>query len=132
MGQYSRHVFVCTHGEYCPDQGSAEIHRFLKEQIAARGLKQSVRVNRAGCFSQCGHGPMVVVYPENVWYGGVTLEKARRILEQHLVGGRPVEDLRYRLGPGANKDVACMTAIRAARGEAQPDPTSGTRGDRSC
>ncbi len=82
MGQYERHVFVCTHGEYCPFEGSVEIHRLLKKEIAARGLQDSIRINKAGCFSQCGNGPMVIVYPENIWYGDVTEGKARRILEE--------------------------------------------------
>jgi (2Fe-2S) ferredoxin len=120
MGQYERHVFVCTHGEYCPSDGSAEVHRFLKDRIAALGLKRSVRVNKSGCFDQCGNGPMVVVYPENVWYGGVTLDHARRILEEHLIGGRPVDELRYRAAPGPNKNGPRMAAIDAARDAADP------------
>ena len=67
-----------------------------------------MRVNKAGCFSQCGHGPMVVVYPENVWYAGVQAGDLKEILDSHIVDGRPVERLRYEPGvPGANKiDVA--------------------------
>ena len=115
MAPYERHVFVCTHGEYCPFDGSAEVHRLIKEGVASRGLKVRVRVNKAGCFNQCGNGPMVVVYPENVWYGGVTPEKARRILEEHIAGGRPVEDLVYHALPGPNKNAARMAAISSAR-----------------
>ena len=122
MGQYARHLFVCTYGGYCPAGGSAEVHRFLKEGVAARGLKANTRVNQAGCFSQCGNGPMVVVYPENVWYAGVTLEKARRILEEHLAGGRPVEDLVYKAPPGPNQNRARMADIDAARGAATRNP----------
>ena len=115
MGQYVRHVFVCTHGEFCPFDGSADVHRLLKEGVAARGLKKSVRVNKAGCFSQCGNGPMVVVYPDNIWYGGVTLDKARRILEEHIVGGQVAKDLVYDAPPGPNKNTARMSEINAAR-----------------
>lgn len=115
MGQYGRHVFVCTHGDYCPFDGSLEVHRFLKEEIAARGLKRTIRVNKAGCFDQCGHGPMVVVYPDDTWYGAVTIDKARRIVEEHLVGGRPVESLRYQAPPGPHKDATRMATIQSAR-----------------
>lgn len=115
MGQFERHVFVCTHGEYCPLQGSGDVHRLLKDGVKTRGLKKSVRVNKAGCFDQCGNGPMVVVYPDNVWYGAVTPEAARLILEEHLVAGRPVEALRYQAPPGPNKNGARMAAIDASR-----------------
>ena len=105
MGQYDRHVFVCTSGETCPSQGDTE--RFVK--VLRDGARQAnrqveVRVNKAGCFSQCGHGPMVVVYPENVWYHHVEPGDLKEILESHLLGGKPVERLVYDPGvAGANK-----------------------------
>jgi nitrite reductase/ring-hydroxylating ferredoxin subunit/(2Fe-2S) ferredoxin len=109
MGQYDRHVFVCTSGETCPTQADTE--RFVK--ILRDGARQAkrqveVRVNKSGCFSQCGYGPMIVVYPENVWYAGVQESDLEEILTKHIVGGQPVERLRYAPGkPGANKkDVA--------------------------
>ncbi len=128
MGQYARHVFVCTHGEYCPYQGSGEVLRALREEVAAHGLKATVRVNKSGCFSQCGHGPMVVVYPEDVWYRSVKPAAARRIVEEHLIGGLPVVELLHRAPPGPNKDPARMAQIRAARaapdtGPDRPDST---------
>jgi (2Fe-2S) ferredoxin len=119
LGQYQRHLFVCTHGEYCPADGSLEVHRLLKELVSARGLKGSIRVNKAGCFSQCGNGPMVVVYPENVWYAGVDSEKAARIVEEHLVGGHPVEDLVYKAAPGPNKNARRIAEINTARRRAK-------------
>ena len=125
MGQYERHVFVCTHGEYCPFEGSVEIHRLLKKEIAARGLQDSIRINKAGCFSQCGNGPIVIVYPENIWYGDVTEEKARRILEEHLVGGRPVSEFVYQAPAGPNKNGSRMAAITAARRAAERGPSAG-------
>ena len=115
MGPYRCHVFVCTHGDYCPFDGSGEVHRLLKEQVASRGLKDAVRINKAGCFDQCGNGPMVAVYPENVWYAGVTADRARRIFEEHIVGGRVIEEYRYSGGPGAGKNAARMAEIQAAR-----------------
>jgi (2Fe-2S) ferredoxin len=104
MGQYDRHVFVCTSGETCPTQGDVEAFvKALREGVRGANLQAEVRVNKAGCFSQCGHGPMMVVYPENVWYAGVQAEDVQEIVQSHLIGGKPVERLLYRPGkPGPN------------------------------
>ena len=105
MGQYDKHVFVCTTGSTCPTQGDTDA--FVKEmrgEIAKAGLHTQIRINKSGCFSQCGHGPMMVVYPENVWYAGVQESDLPEILESHILNGVPVERLVYDPGvKGANK-----------------------------
>ena len=103
MGQYDCHVFVCTSGETCPTQGDTE--KFVKVlRDGARQAGKVVRINKAGCFSQCGHGPMLVFYPDDVWYSGVQESDLQEILTEHIIGGRPVERLRYAPGVrGANK-----------------------------
>ena len=105
MGQYRTHVFVCTSGETCPTQGNVEqFVKYLRGEAAKAGLKDNVRINKAGCFSQCGHGPMMVVYPDDVWYCGVQEADLPDIFESHIVGGKPVDRLRYDPGvKGANK-----------------------------
>jgi (2Fe-2S) ferredoxin len=65
----------------------------FKEKTAEAGLKGSVRANKAGCLDQCEHGPVVVVYPEQVWYGFVQPGDVEEIVREHLVGGRPVQRL---------------------------------------
>src|SRR4051812_40050491 len=105
MSQYRHHVFVCTSGKHCPGQGAEDVHHALKDAVRARGLNTTVRVNHAGCMNQCGNGPMVVVYPDDVWYAGVSVAAAERIVEEHLAGGRPVEAFRYVAPPGDNKIV---------------------------
>ena len=104
MGQYDRHVFVCTSGETCPTQGDTEKYVKILRAGAQKAGRSDVRINKAGCFSQCGHGPMIVVYPENVWYAGVKESDLDDILTSHIIGGLPVERLRYAPGvKGANK-----------------------------
>ena len=107
MGPFEKHVFVCTTGKTCPEDPDAlVIHARLKELVKSSGLEVSIRINNAGCLDQCGHGPMVVVYPENVWYCGVKAADAEAIFREHLVCGRPVERLVYHAAqPGANKTV---------------------------
>ena len=105
MGQYDTHVFVCTSGDDCPKGGDVEqFVKYLRGELVKAGRQQDVRINKAGCFSQCGHGPMIVVYPENVWYAGVQQSDLPEIVQSHILGGRPVERLVYAPGvKGANK-----------------------------
>lgn len=103
MGQYQRHLFICTSGKHCPEQGGKDVFSALRSAVVEAGIKDRVRVNHAGCLGQCGHGPMVVVYPDDVWYHGVAAADAERIVREHLVGGVPVEALRYVAPPGDNK-----------------------------
>jgi (2Fe-2S) ferredoxin len=105
MGQYETHVFVCTSGDDCPKDGDVEgFVKYLRGEVAKTGRQQQVRINKSGCFSQCGHGPMIVVYPENVWYAGVRESDLAEIIQSHILGGKPVERLVYTPGvKGANK-----------------------------
>jgi (2Fe-2S) ferredoxin len=69
---------------------------------------------------------MVVIYPEDVWYGQVTPDKVNRIVEEHLAGGRVAADLVYSAPPGAHKNPARMAEIQKARAAAPPpSPKTG-------
>ena len=101
MPLYEHHVFVCGNTRpadhprgCCQSTGGDAVREALKTAIKARGLNKRVRVNQAGCLDQCEHGPTLVVYPEQVWYGRVRPEDAAEIVESHLVGGVPVARLR--------------------------------------
>ena len=139
MGQYDRHVFVCTSGETCPTQGDVEkFVKTLRAGVQKAARQGDVRVNKAGCFSQCGHGPMIVVYPENVWYAGVQQADLEEILTSHLVGGAPVERLRYDPGvPGANKidvETSAETHVekKSAESHAPAPASTGPAWKRAC
>lgn len=101
MPPYERHVFVCENRRpdgaargCCGSKGSKDIRERLKTAVTDAGLKGRVRVNSAGCLDQCAHGVTVVIYPEAVWYGAVTLEDVDEIVRSHVLEGRPVERLR--------------------------------------
>jgi (2Fe-2S) ferredoxin len=98
--RYERHVFVCENRRpdgnprgCCASKGGAEVKEALKAALKARGLQGRVRTNSAGCLDACAHGAAMVVYPEGVWYGGVTPDDVAEIVDRHLVGGEPVERL---------------------------------------
>jgi (2Fe-2S) ferredoxin len=101
MPHLERHVFICTNRRdpgnpkgCCAEKGSEAIRSEFKRLVAEKGLRGRVRANAAGCLDQCARGPSVVVYPEQVWYTVPTVADVREIVEQHLIGGRPVERLR--------------------------------------
>ncbi len=98
---YRQHVFFCTNersdGRRCCQQQDARgLRDYAKQRIKALGLagEGGIRINTAGCMDRCEEGPVLVVYPEGIWYTYVDREDIDEILEQHLVGGHPVERLR--------------------------------------
>jgi (2Fe-2S) ferredoxin len=92
---YKKHVFVCVSGKTCPDQGSQAVFETLKQEIKQRGLKKSVRINKAGCLDQCGNGPMVVVYPQGTWYAHVQVSDCQEIVASDLIADQVVTRLLY-------------------------------------
>ena len=100
MGRFEHHVFVCENVRppenprgCCSAKGSPEVRAKLKEELEKRGLKGLVRANSAGCLDQCANGVTVVVYPEQVWYGHVTVADVPEIVDA-IVTGKVVERLR--------------------------------------
>lgn len=100
MVGFDRHVFVCTNERApghprgcCKSKDGVAVRDLLKKELTARGLSKLIRANNAGCLDQCEHGVTVVVYPEQVWYGGVTESDVVEIIERHLVGGEVVTRL---------------------------------------
>jgi toluene monooxygenase system ferredoxin subunit len=133
MGQYDRHVFVCTSGETCPTQGDTEKYVKILRAGAQKAGRSDIRINKSGCFSQCGHGPMIVVYPEDVWYAGVRESDLDDILTSHIIGGLPVERLRYDPGVrGPNKIDVEPKDARADHASAPRATASGPAWTRVC
>jgi (2Fe-2S) ferredoxin len=98
--RFQHHIFICENvrGEddpkgCCARKGSAEIRTAMKEEIKRLGLREVARANQSGCLDACEFGPSIVVYPEGIWYGGVKVEDVQEIIEEHIIGGRPVERL---------------------------------------
>ena len=101
MSYYDKHVFFCCNqrepGEACWANHPADALRdYAKGKVKALGLagKGKVRVNKAGCLDRCDEGPVIVVYPEEVWYTYVDQSDIDEIVEEHLKNGRVVERLR--------------------------------------
>ena len=100
MPKFERHIFVCGNQRppgqsrpCCDPAGTAKLQKLFKQKLAERGLKGRVRANQSGCLDQCEHGPNVVVYPDAVWYGRVSLDDVEEIVESHIMRGKPVERL---------------------------------------
>lgn len=102
MSYYERHVFFCCNKRddpnraCCENRGATEIRDYAKARVKALGLagQGKVRVNMAGCLDRCEEGPVVVVYPEAVWYTYVDKADVDEIIEEHLQHGRVVERLK--------------------------------------
>lgn len=100
MKNYQYHVFVCENERAaddprgsCARKGSAAIRACFKHEIKARGLRGVARANKASCLDTCELGPSVVIYPEGVWYTIRDEDEARRVVDEHLEGGRVVTEL---------------------------------------
>jgi len=101
MSYYQYHVFFCTNqregnAECCNNMGAQEIRDYAKSRIKELELsgKNKVRINNAGCLDRCTEGPIIVIYPEEVWYTYVDKEDVDEIINEHLVNGRIVERLK--------------------------------------
>ena len=102
MEAYGRHVLVCT-GSFCsPDRQGRGLYSQLAALLQRENLlfgPDRVKRSEAPCLGVCGGGPIVAVYPEGIWYGGVTPALLERIVVEHLRDGRIIEEaVFHRLG----------------------------------
>ena len=96
---HNYHVLFC-HGPRCSAAGAAELGAFLRKRLKDEGLDEGthhVLAARSGCLYPCNLGPVMVVYPDGIWYCGLDETALSQIVEQHFLGGEPVSA--YALGP---------------------------------
>ena len=100
MKKPKQHIFVCTSSRingqqkgYCHSKDAVDLVMKFMEEIEERDLGGAVFVSNTGCLGMCDKGPIVIVYPDNVWYGSVTVDDVETIMEEHIEGGNIVERL---------------------------------------
>ncbi|MBS0321863.1 MAG: (2Fe-2S) ferredoxin domain-containing protein [Proteobacteria bacterium] len=101
MSYFKRHVFFCCNqrdnGEACcADRGAVAMQKYAKDRVKKLGASGpgNVRINKSGCLDRCEEGPVLVVYPDAVWYTYVDQSDIDEIIERHVIGGEVVERLR--------------------------------------
>ncbi|WP_029147612.1 ferredoxin [Methylophilus sp. 5] len=100
VSHFQYHVFFCLNqrenGEdCCMNRGAEAVFDYMKKKVKQQGLAGAgkVRINRAGCLDRCAEGPVMVVYPDAVWYTFVDESDIDDIIESHLQQGKVVERL---------------------------------------
>ncbi|MFQ5669220.1 MAG: ferredoxin [Acidobacteriota bacterium] len=117
MARYQRHLFICTNQRppdhprgCCAAKGSEAVRAAFKKELKRRGLGGHVRANAAGCLDTCENGVSVVIYPEGVWYGGVTPEDVAEIVQRHVIRGQVVTRLLQPQGKEFSRPAALASS----------------------
>jgi (2Fe-2S) ferredoxin len=85
-----RHIFLCMGPDCCTPADAEIVWEYIKRRVRETSL-HAMRT-KAQCLRICTGGPWLVVYPEGTWYGAITIERFEQILQQHLLGGRPIAE----------------------------------------
>jgi (2Fe-2S) ferredoxin len=107
IGQYRRHVLLCTGPTCCTPEVGLAAWEALKGQLKEKGLlagENACYRTKVGCLRICCHGPTMVVYPEGTWYHGMTAEKIPEFVQKHLIENQPIEDWIFARNPLPHED----------------------------
>ena len=85
-----RHLLICIGPDCCNSRQGELIWDFVKKRVKETGIP--VMRSKAACFRICSGGPWLAVYPDGIWYGAINSARFERILQEHLLGGKPVRE----------------------------------------
>ena len=109
MADFRTHMLICA-GTGCTSNRSLKVREALEEELKKRGLQDEAKVVITGCNGFCAVGPIMVVYPEGIFYQKLTPEDVPYLIEEHILKGRPVKRLMY-AEPVTKKEIPLINEI---------------------